>query len=88
MLNFLKSKPKDEVKKVSNEEKEKNIKFNLETEVKEIKEEMDLLGFVDKFQNEKIIFDKNSNSAVSQDDFLQFIERMQKIQDLNLLDND
>jgi hypothetical protein len=88
MLNFLKSKPKNEVKRVSNEEKEKNIKFNLETEVKEIKEEMDLLGFLDKFQNEKIFFDKNSNSAFSQDDFLQFIERMQKIQDLNLLDND
>ncbi|MGC9188362.1 MAG: hypothetical protein ACP5F0_03610 [Sulfurihydrogenibium sp.] len=88
MLNFLKSKPKDEVKRVSNEEKEKNIKFNLETEVKEIKEEMDLLGFLDKFQNEKIFFDKNSNSAFSQDDFLQFIEKMQKIQDLNLLDND
>jgi hypothetical protein len=88
MLNFLKSKTKDDVRKVSNEEKEKDINFNLETEVKEIKQEMDLLEFIDKFQHEKIFFNEDSKSEIFQNDLLSFIERMQKIQDLNSLEND
>lgn len=88
MLNFFKSKTKDDVRKVSNEEKEKDINFNLETEVKEIKQEMDLLEFIDKFQHEKIFFNEDSKPEIFQNDLLSFIERMQKIQDLNSLEND
>ncbi|MGC9133652.1 MAG: hypothetical protein ACP5GJ_04600, partial [Nanopusillaceae archaeon] len=49
---------------------------------------MDLLGFIDKFQHEKIFFDEDNKSEIFQKDLLSCIERMKKIQNLNLLDND